>query len=328
MITPPVDPPTPPPPVAAPVRSSAWILGSIVLVLLGLAALGGGAWLFKQWKQKSAPVTLPSVASVPPTAIPVPYGHSGTTTPPASAPAAAIADLTVSPWFQALDGTLGIYITARPVGLPDDAGTRFNGWVKDSNGQAVATLDRNQRSPDGGLGFQTTVADGVLHGFIPMRSIGLPPGEYTLRMEVQAVNGSTVSQPSTTDFALRMMACHPDRVQVTGSTDKSGRRMVEFVFDITAIPLRSQMGTFLLRFKRADNKQFIPCNDPQYSGDGLLSVGYRFQMPAQDTILDGLRVVIPLDLFPDTDCLMDIEFYDSANQKLNWLNELRFHPRG
>jgi hypothetical protein len=260
----------------------------------------------------------------------VPYGHDGTLTPPPPVmlEAATVTNVVVTPWAQSPDGMLGISVTATPVGLPADAGTRFNGWLKDGNGNAIATLDRNQRSPDGGLGFQTTAANGMLSGFIPARSVGLPPGEHALRVEVQAVNGGIVSQPGTADFTYLMMGCHPDRVQVSGGTDRTGRRTVELRFDITATPLAGQTAAFLLRFKRADTREFIPCNDPQYSGYGLLSVGYRFQMPAHDTILDGLPIVIPFDLFPDTDCLMDIEFYDASNQKLNWLNDLRFHPRG
>ncbi|MFO1485068.1 MAG: zinc ribbon domain-containing protein [Verrucomicrobiaceae bacterium] len=317
---PPVTPAHPPPKSA---------LGVILLSILGIVAVaGGGIWLFTQWKRSARSEIAPQSPPSKNTGIPVPYGKTGDITPPPLSLSPSITDLAVIPWAQSPDGRLGISVTATPVGLPGNDGTRFNGWVKDSNGNAIATLDRDQRSPDGGLGFQAPAANGVLSGFIPARAIGLPPGDHALRVEVQAANGGVLSQPAAADFLFRMMACHPDRLQVDNSIDPSGRRMVHLTFDITATPLTGQMGSFLLRFKRADTREFIPCNDPQYSGHGLLSVGYRFQMPAYNTILDGVPIVIPFDLFPDTDCLVDIEFYDTSSQKLNWLNNLRFHPRG
>ena len=48
----------------------------------------------------------------------------------------------------------------------------------------------------------------------------------------------------------------------------------------------------------------------------------------QNTQLDGLRLAVPFELFPDVYCLMDIEFYDQNMTKLNWSNGVPFHPRG
>ena len=39
-------------------------------------------------------------------------------------------------------------------------------------------------------------------------------------------------------------------------------------------------------------------------------------------------LAVPFELFPDVDCLMDIEFYNQNMTKLNWSNGVPFHPRG
>ena len=299
------------------------------VLLAGVLAVTGGWW----WSHRSPPpealVPTPSQTDhsrVPPTALTVPAGQLQPATSQTVVTPPAITELMVQPWAVTLDGKFGLRAFASSQGLPKTGTTQFAGWVNELNGTGVATLDRDQRSPDGGLGFQTTSTDGSLLGFIPVRAIGLPPGDYTLKMEVLATNGG-VEARSSANFVLRLGTCRPDRVEVSPGTDASGRRLVEFKFDITAQPLVGKTGILMLRFKRADTQAPIASSNSSYSDKGQLTAGVRFNMP-QDTQLDGVRLAVPFDLFPDADCLMDIDFYDQNMTKLNWSNDVPFHPRG
>lgn len=301
----------------------------LVTIILAFAMLVAGGWWWGHrpppFVDLNPPAYRESLPPVQPTALTVPTGQiQPTTSQPEVSP--AITELMVQPWVVTLDGRFGLRAFASSQGLPKTGTTQFSGWVKELDGTGVATLDREQSSPDGGLGFQTTSTDGSLLGFIPARAIGLPPGDYTLKMEVLATNSGAEAR-SSANFLFRLGSCRPDRVEVSPGTNASGLRMVEFQFDITAQPLMGRTGILMLRFKHATTQTPIASSNPSYADKGQLTAATRFNMP-QNTQLDGLRLAVPFEVFPDADCLMDIEFYDENMTKLNWSNGVPFHPRG
>jgi hypothetical protein len=253
-----------------------------------------------------------------------------------AAPGPSLSETRVTPVHVAKGGDWGVLFSGMANAVPK-GGTRLLVALRDAEG-AIATLDRGVRAPDGSLGAQVALKkDGPVAAFIPFRALGLPPGNHALSIQAalagpgprnDILSAWIDASKTNTTFTLKLQSCRPDRMEVSPGHDAQGLRQVEFKLDITAAPLRGRRGHILLRFKTREGRA-IPCATAPHSTEGQLSTTAGFKMPQDDTILDGVRLAVPFDLFPNgtDECRVDIEFLDAQQTTLDSLRDVPIRIR-